>query len=460
MRRLPNALVILLGCVLWGVSPLPLRAAEDYYVDSQRGTDWEGGGSSLSPWRTLTFALARVSGPLATLHVAAGLHDLALGEVFPLVVPPGLSIRGAGRGETVIDAGGASEAFSLRSETYDGATVISQLTVRAALNGIASSLSTDVVSAPRLEDVGVSGCDVGIYLGASDGINAPDLVSCRLTGNRIGVYVTAAFAGVAAPVIANAIIESNLETGVLITAYGASVTPVLINDTLAFNGTAGLASFTATPEPVVRNCILYSNVSDLQNIEPQEIDHSDISDGTYAGMNGNIALDPLFRDALQGDFRLVALSPCIDAGAAGPPGTLEPSDAYDAPRLIDGNLDLEAELDMGAHEFSNVELALSGGFSPGSTFTLGTQGLSSLDVFMIIGLQTGALYIDPFGHLLVVPGFGPWLVLGWGKIPSQVDLAIPDDPALSGIEIYFQAWAGRVIAGYGNFSNLIELRIL
>ncbi len=46
--------------------------------------------------------------------------------------------------------------------------------------------------------------------------------------------------------------------------------------------------------------------------------YSDIQDGSFRGMNGNIALDPLFIDPVNGDFHLQPASPCKDKGMFDP----------------------------------------------------------------------------------------------------------------------------------------------
>lgn len=43
--------------------------------------------------------------------------------------------------------------------------------------------------------------------------------------------------------------------------------------------------------------------------------HSNIQDGSFRGINGNISQDPVFKDLEKGDFHLLAQSPSIDSGA-------------------------------------------------------------------------------------------------------------------------------------------------
>jgi len=67
---------------------------------------------------------------------------------------------------------------------------------------------------------------------------------------------------------------------------------------------------------------------------------------------GNITNDPQFVDAVAGDYRLGAESPCIDAGMELAGVT---SDFTGLPRPLDGDYDGEARWDMGAFEFLHPE---------------------------------------------------------------------------------------------------------
>lgn len=70
---------------------------------------------------------------------------------------------------------------------------------------------------------------------------------------------------------------------------------------------------------------------------------------------GNIALDPQFVDAANGDYHLQGGSPCIDAGT----GTGAPMEDFEEdPRPLDGNLDGTAAVDIGADEFNPPKVYL------------------------------------------------------------------------------------------------------
>jgi hypothetical protein len=97
--------------------------------------------------------------------------------------------------------------------------------------------------------------------------------------------------------------------------------------------------------PTVTNCILWGDTPDeiADTLSAASIvTYSDVQGG-WTG-TGNINADPMFADALNGDYRLLAGSPCIDTGndAAVPPGVTTD---------LDGNPRIQgACVDMGAFE--------------------------------------------------------------------------------------------------------------
>jgi len=123
--------------------------------------------------------------------------------------------------------------------------------------------------------------------------------------------------------------------------------------------------------PTVTNCILWGNIApngpqiyNYYSSDPN-ITYSNVQGG-YAG-TGNINADPLFiRNPGPGDFgdlRLQVDSPCIDTGdnnsvpldlldIDGDGNTTEPIpfDLANRPRIMDGNGDSQAIVDMGAYE--------------------------------------------------------------------------------------------------------------
>ncbi len=80
-------------------------------------------------------------------------------------------------------------------------------------------------------------------------------------------------------------------------------------------------------DPIMTNSIIWDNSP--QSIYTSSgtplITYSDI-EGGWEG-EGNIDADPLFVDAINGDYHLTSTSPCIDAGDPGDVGDLDGSQA-------------------------------------------------------------------------------------------------------------------------------------
>ncbi|MCP4709654.1 MAG: right-handed parallel beta-helix repeat-containing protein [Planctomycetes bacterium] len=156
--------------------------------------------------------------------------------------------------------------------------------------------------------------------------------------------------------------------------------PTVTNCIFHFNESAGVGggmSNSSNSNPTVTNCILWGNMaSDTGNeiyneVSAPTISYSDISSSFGGGVwdtslgidgGGNIDIDPEFIDANGADntrgtaddnLRLSLGSPVIDAGdnnAAGLPAT----DLDGKPRIMDGDGNGTATVDMGAFETTRV----------------------------------------------------------------------------------------------------------
>lgn len=136
-------------------------------------------------------------------------------------------------------------------------------------------------------------------------------------------------------------------------AYNVPATVNVLNCTF-YNNTAtdGAAILSqSTSQPVVRNCILWDDLSNGANEISLSsgtitVTYSDVrqTSGTYTG-TGNINSDPLFLGA--SDFRLGALSPAIDTGTNTGAAT---TDFTGGSRPQDGDRNGTAICDMGAYE--------------------------------------------------------------------------------------------------------------
>jgi Big-like domain-containing protein len=95
-----------------------------------------------------------------------------------------------------------------------------------------------------------------------------------------------------------------------------------------------------------------------------------------AGTNGNISADPLFIAPTQGDYHLHQISPSIDAGDNQAPN-LPDTDIDGNPRILDGDRNGTATIDMGVYEFllppgSTTPISIIRFPAQGATVTTGT----------------------------------------------------------------------------------------
>ncbi|HZM02626.1 MAG TPA: choice-of-anchor Q domain-containing protein, partial [Candidatus Saccharimonadales bacterium] len=190
----------------------------------------------------------------------------------------------------------------------------------------------------------------------------------------------------------------------------------LYNDTFYGNGPLALYMQADTP--------FLSAPSGLIGPMPNPVNclfWNDVSDGVAAQQFPGTDSDPLFLDAVHGNFQLSAASPAIGAGLTnGLPGNFPQVDAAGQPRLFSGRLD------MGAYEFQgfpqspsalSTSVEVGGGFGngvwgPAYTFqaALGNAVPSSLQWQVNIGnglwtaIANGGIYHGVDSTTLTVSG--------------------------------------------------------
>jgi hypothetical protein len=226
------------------------------------------------------------------------------------------------------------------------------------------------------------------------------LYNCIVTGNSATNYGGGAHSGA----LYNCILVGNqaFEGG---GALGAGLYNCTVTGNFATNYGGGTLS------DWVWNSIVYFNQAPLYpNSGGDSFEYSCTTPPAPGA--GNISADPRFVNAAAGDFRLRPDSPCIDAGTN--LVDLLTTDIQGLPRVMDGNEDGIAVVDMGAYEFNPYR------FEP--ALTLSTNGFQ----FIIQGEPGKQVRIEASRDLLT------WELLAIVPIPtggqSLIDPAATTEP--------------------------------
>ncbi|MBN1514255.1 MAG: right-handed parallel beta-helix repeat-containing protein, partial [Phycisphaerae bacterium] len=208
-----------------------------------------------------------------------------------------------------------------------------------------------------------------------DWYSYPTIANNTITGNSASYYgggiccSGTAFDYPPYPTIANNTITGNF-AGSGGGIYCEYAYPTIANTIVAFNSSGIYKEGSDTP--VLRYNCVFGNTA---------YNYSGVTDPT--GTDGNISTDPLFVETPEpgpdslwgtadddpGDVHLPAVSPCVDAGDK--PYVIGNYDLDGNPRVVDGDADDVAVVDMGAYEYQ-VDCNLNGQPDAGDIL----QGLS------------------------------------------------------------------------------------
>ncbi len=189
--------------------------------------------------------------------------------------------------------------------------------------------------------------------------NTPAILNCRFHGNFALIGGAMHNLG-ASPTITNCVFTSNsasINSGGI---RNITASPTIINCTFYGNtaGTGAAMYSTQSSLPGLTNCIVWGNSNGIaDNSSTTTINYS-IIQGGFIG-TGNLDTDPLFMNAANGDFRLQACSPAIDAGTnTGAPdtdfdGNARPFNAAGLNRVDMGAYELQTALPGVPQQFGN-----------------------------------------------------------------------------------------------------------
>jgi len=300
--------------------------------------------------------------------------------------------------QTVLDGGGMGTVITCATEEGPS-TIIEGFTVTGGYAGSGGGMWL-VGASPTIRHC-VFIDNAAIYEGGAmlaDFEAQPAIVNCRFLGNR-AMYGGAIANIMSSPLLANCAFSGNVaEYG----GPGGAIDAYLESDTLIFNcsffannsDTGGAISCDGSA-PLLANCILWGDGVD-EIYDPEGLLSASFCDvhGGYPG-EGNLDADPVYADAFgpdglagteDDDLRLLAESPCLDAGsnlvvpadetdldADGDTAEPLPLDLDGLPRFADNPAmpdawaNQPAAVDMGAYEREGagaMDLALPMDFEP------------------------------------------------------------------------------------------------
>lgn len=175
-------------------------------------------------------------------------------------------------------------------------------------------------------------------------------------------------------------------TGAGIYGWGFQVRPTLVNNIVVGQGPGAIEcrSFSSTSPPIFKSNNVFSPSGSAFGVNC--IDQT--------GINGNISVNPLFVDPSSDDFHLQATSLSIDSGDNTAP-ELPPTDFEGHSRILDGDADGIATVDMGVYEFSQVQ-QVTIDIKPGSDLNCFNSNGHGVIPVAILGSDTfDASIVDP-----------------------------------------------------------------
>ncbi len=250
----------------------------EFYVDPVEGDD-AGDGSAATPKQTIAAAAAlAIDGE--TIRLAEGSY-----EPFALLESSKVTLLGAGPDKTFIDGGGTNWCVRLGSKaTLKNVAVVNGNHPQSSWYDYAGG-----VTGGMIENCVVSNC---VSSRSAGGVADATVVSCLVTGNSN----TSEWSGYAGGL------------------YYCKVYNSTIVGNIRLNGNVAGAE----------SCYLFNNIitgnksnggSDTYDVyDPKDANFSSSVSSNVAYSANLIGSDPWFVDAANGDYRLIAGSPAIDAG--------------------------------------------------------------------------------------------------------------------------------------------------
>jgi len=226
-----------------------------------------------------------------------------------------------------------------------------------AVNG-GGGIYNEFDSSPTIDSCILSDNSADFGGGVDNNESSPTITNCTFTANS----ATKSGGGMynddnTSPAITNCTLSENSAQwggGIFNDNCSPTINNCTVSGNTAVKNGGGIRNFESS-SPTITNCILWANTAphgpEIYNDETSNpiVTYCDIQGG-FEGQ-GNVNSDPLFFDPSNSDFHLTKGSPCIDTGSNSAPGIA--STDFDAePRIVDGDSDGSATVDMGVDEYT------------------------------------------------------------------------------------------------------------
>ena len=345
-------------------------AGKTWYVDGVNGSDLNTGTSWSQAFATIGKALS-VAGSGDTILVA----DATYYETDLDFSGKGICLRGVdhhtgGLTRPVIDCQNGGRAFYFGSGEGED-SIVDNFVIQ---NGDASSggaIRCSNSSNPTIRNCVFTGnrsSDTGGAI-CCETFSNPTIIGCVFSGNS-AYFGGAVYCYSSSPTITNCLFRGNSADwyGGALRCYSYS-SPTVTNCTFSGNSAddGGAVACYTFSNPTLNNSILWSNSASFSGDEVYIYDidssctlnHCCVDNTGYGGQTGNITendcihQNPQFVDAANDDYHLKSNSPCIDGGdnTSVPAGVTTDLDGNQ--RIVDGNNDGTATVDIGAYEYQS-----------------------------------------------------------------------------------------------------------
>ncbi|MCC5655607.1 DUF1565 domain-containing protein [Nostoc sp. XA010] len=226
------------------------------YVNPATGTDGAGAGTtSTAPYKSINFALSQAQ-PGAVIQLAPGNYNQESGETFPLLLKPGVTLRGdeATKGQAVLITGGGfytSRAFARQDITIlaERDTTIAGVTVTNP-NGRGTAVWVESTNPIIQNSTFTNSVREGVFVTGTGNPKIEGNVFVQNQGNGISVTRTA-----------QGEIRNNLfqDTGFGL-AIGGTSTPLIVENQIVQNQDGLYISESA--KPILRKNVIQNNKRD------------------------------------------------------------------------------------------------------------------------------------------------------------------------------------------------------